>query len=251
MSRVVRVMLVAMSLSLVACAREEPQAPSPVAAESKDASDAAAGDTTLTGTHAPAESSLSIKRGVVMLASDRTTFRPCGESSELWVYDQTDDVLNRTFGSEAAGEPTMLYMEAYGERAPVEDIPEARGYAGVLVLEEVLYAGVEGELKGCDAPPADYIVMARGNEPFWAVEVHDGELIWRQPDEPREIRLSTPEQQDAEGAVRYRASGADRQIEVLIDARACRDGMSGELFAYSAKAVLDGREYNGCARVGR
>ena len=50
---------------------------------------------------------------------------------------------------------------------------------------------------------------------------------------------------------RYRASDAGHEVEVLIDARSCSDAMSGEFFAYSARAMLDGKEFNGCARVGR
>jgi uncharacterized membrane protein len=51
--------------------------------------------------------------------------------------------------------------------------------------------------------------------------------------------------------VRYHASGNGHQLELLIDAQTCRDPMSGELFAYSARAVLDSKEFTGCARVGK
>ena len=101
----------------------------------------------------PADSSLSIKRGIVMLAQDRMTFRPCNEKAELWLLDQSDGVLRQTFADEMQKGPAMLYVEAYGERAPVaEDIAEARAYAGTFVLEEVLYAGVQGQVRGCDEP---------------------------------------------------------------------------------------------------
>jgi uncharacterized membrane protein len=200
----------------------------------------------------PADSSLSIKRGIVMLAQDRITFRPCNEKAELWLVDQSDGTLQETFADEMEKGPAMLYVEAYGERAPVsEDIEEARAYAGTFVLEEVLYAGVQGQVKGCDEPAANYIVMARGTEPFWAVEVNDGGIVWRQPSEPKEISLGAPQTQDAEGAVRYHASSNGHDLELLVDAQICRDLMSGEFFAYSARAVLDGKEFTGCARVGK
>jgi putative lipoprotein len=200
----------------------------------------------------PADSSLSIKRGVAMLAQDRMTFRPCNEKAELWLLDQSDGVLRQTFEAEMQKSPAMLYVEAYGERAPVaEDIAEARAYAGTFVLEEVLYAGVQSQVRGCDEPAPSYIVAARGNEPFWAVEVGDSNIVWRQPAEPKEIALGAPQTQDAEGAVRYHASGNGHDLQLLVDAQTCRDSMSGELFAYSARAVFDGKEFNGCARVGK
>lgn len=241
-------------LALSACSRQEPSTTEPASAGTSTASapDAdASGD--VAAPEVPADSGLAIKRGVMMLAQDRTTFRPCGETSELWVLDQTDGLLAGAFaGDAAATTPTMLYVEAYGERAPVDDqTPDARGYAGVFVLEEVLYAGLQDAVKGCAAAPTTAIVSARGTEPFWAVEVHEAQMLWRQPEDPKEIALSAPQTEDAEGAVRYRASGGGHTIEVSIDSQPCRDAMSGEFFAYSAKAVLDGKEFSGCARVGR
>lgn len=200
----------------------------------------------------PADSSLAIKRGVVMLAQDRMTFRPCNEKAELWLLDQSDGVLRQTFESEMQKGPAMLYVEAYGERAPVaEDIAEAKAYAGTFVLEEVTYAGVQGQVRGCDEAPPSYVVAARGSEPFWAIEVGDNNIVWRQPTEPKEIALGAPQTQDAEGTVRYHANGDGHELELLVDAQTCRDPMSGELFAYAARAVLDGKEFSGCARVGK
>ena len=64
----------------------------------------------------PADSSLAIKRGIVMLAQDRITFHPCNEKAELWLLDQSDGTLQETFADEMAKGPAMLYVEAYGER---------------------------------------------------------------------------------------------------------------------------------------
>jgi uncharacterized membrane protein len=252
-------LLCSMALVLVACSRQAEQ-PAP------STSDTAAPDTTAPVAapgqaqselqspppQPPADSSLAIKRGVLMLAQDRMTFRPCNEKAELWLLDQSDGVLRQTFESEMQKGPAMLYVEAYGERAPVsEDVAEARAYAGTFVLEEVTYAGVQGQVRGCDEPAPSYIVAARGSEPFWAVEVGDNGIVWRQPAEPKEIALGAPQTQDAEGAVRYHASGNGHELELQVDAQTCRDPMSGELFAYAARAALDGKEFSGCARVGK
>jgi uncharacterized membrane protein len=246
-----------MTLVLAACSREAeqpaPTTPDTTAPVSAAATQQQSGQPAAPAqSEPPADSSLSIKRGVVMLAQDRMTFRPCNEKAELWLLDQSDGVLRQTFESEMQKGPAMLYVEAYGERAPVaEDIAEARAYAGTFVLEEVTYAGVQGQVRGCDEPAPSYNVAARGNEPSWTIEVRDTGMVWRQPAEPKEISLGAPETQDTEGAVRYHASGNGHELELLVDAQTCRDPMSGELFAYSARAVLDGKEFSGCARVGK
>jgi uncharacterized membrane protein len=199
-----------------------------------------------------AESSLSIKRGVVMLAQDRATFRPCDENVELWLVDQTDGLLQEQFASRGGTEPAKVYVEVYAERAPVtDDVPAARAYAGTLVLEDVLYAASQAEGRGCAAPAPTYIVAARGNEPSWSVEVTGEEMKWQQVAAPKQITLKSPQTEDAEGAVRYRASGEGHELELLIAQQHCKDSMSGEFFAYAAKATLDGKELNGCAHIGQ
>jgi uncharacterized membrane protein len=211
-------------------------------------------DETTAETEPPSESGLAIKRGIATFAADRNAFRPCGEQADLWMIDQTEGLLPRTFAGEkpADGAPLKLYIEAYGERATTaEDLPANANAAGVFVLEEALYAVVEGQTQGCATPARDYIVAARGSEPFWSVEVTEAALIWQQPDEPKEISLPAPQTQDSEGAVSYTAAGSNHQVELMIEAQACRDAMSGEYFAYAARAKLDGKQFMGCARIGR
>jgi uncharacterized membrane protein len=210
---------------------------------------------TAAGTEPPAESGLAIKRGLATFGANHSAFRPCGEQVELWMVDQGEGLLARAFAGERGGDgaPLKLYIEAYGERSTTaENLPAAAGnYKGVFVLEEALYAAPDGQTRGCDMPVQDYIVAARGSEPFWNVEVTDAALTWRQPEEPKEISLASPQTQDSEGAVSYTATGTDHKIELMIEAQACRDAMSGEYFAYAARAKLDGKPFTGCARIGR
>jgi uncharacterized membrane protein len=234
-------------LAIAACSREQAP-PAPESAPEVPALESASAPPE----PPPADSGLAIKRGMLSLAKDHATFRPCGESDELWLLDQTENALESTFGAELQGGPVKLYVEAYGERGPVsEDVPEARGHAGLFVLEEVLYATIAGAERACDQPAPGYIVAARGNEPFWSVEVTETQMIWRSPEDPKEIALEAAPAQDAEGAVRYQARGGDHELELLLDAQTCRDSMSGDFFAYAARAMFDGAEFKGCARVGK
>lgn len=249
----VRNIVCAVLLTLAGCskapepARELPPTTLPTAPAPTDESAAE--------TEPPAESGLAIKRGIATFVAGQSTFRPCGEQADLWMVDQTEGLLARTFVGEkpADGTPLKLYIEAYGERATgAEDLPEgAKGLAGVFVLEEALYAAPDGQTQGCATPAQDYIVAARGSEPFWSVDVTEAALIWRQPDEPKEISLAAPQTQDSEGAVSYTAADASHKIELMVEAQACRDAMSGEYFAYAARAKLDDKQFAGCARVGK
>jgi uncharacterized membrane protein len=233
------------SVVLVWCAGCDRQAPSVSEAPSLPPE-----RTGVTAPSEPTDSGLALKRGVLALSEERATFKPCGAAAESWVLDQTPQLQTRTLMQQAQAAPAEFYIEAYGELAPALDDPQARGYEHVFVLEEILYAGVPGETRGCDAPDATYIVSARGTEPFWLAEVSKQQVIWRQPDAPTEIVFSAPQTQTAEGGVRYAATHSEHQLELLVHAEPCRDAMSGEFFAYTAKAMLDRKEFNGCARVG-
>lgn len=194
---------------------------------------------------APADSGLAIKRAVVTGEGDHATLRACDDNADLWLIDG-EGALTELLTADASS----MYIEAYGERAAVpENLPAASGHAGAFVLEQLLYAGVPGEGRGCNAPLPDYAVMARGNEPFWSVSVMESSMIWRQPD--AQITLTGLESEDAEGTVSYRATTQGHALELFVGAQPCRDSMSGEYFAFSARGVLDGGEFKGCARVGK
>lgn len=243
----------AVLLTMAGCSKA-PAPAAPTAPETTLSGAPAAPEGTPAATEPPAESGLAIKRGIATLAAERGTFLPCGEQGELLMIDQTDGVLARTFASgkdaSAVDQPLKLYIEAYGERTT--DLPAGEDeFAGTFLLEEALYAAPDGQTRGCDAPARDYIVAARGNEPFWGVEVTDAALSWRQPDEPKEISIAAPQTQNSEGAVSYTGANDAHKIELLVEAQACIDDMSGEYFAYAARASLDGKQYTGCARVGK
>jgi len=198
----------------------------------------------------PAESSLSVKRGQVTLSADARVLRMCGESADLWLLDEAVENLNESYGR-LAGEPgTPLYVEVRGERSttpPGTTVPAS--YAQVFLLEELLFAASPAEGGGCEAEPAPYRLQARGNEPSWTVEIHTGKLLLKQPGQPADVELPVEETEDAEGSVTYRATGGGHDLVLAVTSLPCTDSMSGEYFAYTAAANLDGRVLQGCARL--
>lgn len=227
----------------------QPDAPAPAEAPTTNAIG------TTTPASAPpatdAESSLAIKRGTVALTTDTRVLRLCGGSEDLWLAQQDDQTLDETY-ARLAGEPgTPLFVEVRGERIPTPPgaaIPAS--FKQAFVLEELLYAGVVSEGGGCAAAVPAYRVLARGNEPFWSVEIDSDQLLLREVDAAAATRFSVQETQDAEGSVTYRGASGNKTLEITVTNNSCSDSMSGEYFAYAADLKLDGRTLRGCARVG-
>jgi uncharacterized membrane protein len=197
---------------------------------------------------ATAESGLAIKRGIASAAGDHALFRSCEDKSDLWLVDEADGTLTELLTESGAA---SFYVEAYGERGPVpEHLSAAKGHAGVFVLEQLLYAA-SGEGRGCDEQAAsDYVVTARGNEPFWSITIAGPTMVWKQPEAPQELSFPGYRAEGAEGTMTYDASSEQGTLQLVVAAQPCRDSMSGEFFAFAAKGQFNGRELKGCARVG-
>jgi putative lipoprotein len=230
---------------LVACGKQ------PVPTVSQPILDSAPSASTESATEPPAESSLAIKRGVITVASDRITFRLCEDKVDLWLVDQTDGGLDEATGPRSSSTAAMYYIEANGERGPaLQDPAAARAYAGAFSLEQVLYAAPQAQLQGCDAPAPDYVVVARGHDPDWSVQIDEAKATWQGQDH-KDIALGALETQDAEGTAQYDTNSNGHKMQLLVAAQPCKDLSTNEYYAYAAKAVLDGKSFSGCARVGK
>lgn len=236
--------LLTLSASLALLSGCQPETASPVSPSPATPTPAAAPVDPAT------ESSLSIKRGIVMLTSDSRTLRLCGETADLWLAGE-GDALDEIY-SRLAGEPgAALYIEARGERTTTPQgttIPVT--YTQTFLLEQVLFAALPGEGGACAAGTPAWRVRASGNEPFWSVEITGERIQLREPEPAMPLNLPVTESQDSEGTVTYRAAGEGHVLELVVASQACSDSMSGAYFAYTAEGKLDGRELRGCARIG-
>jgi uncharacterized membrane protein len=197
------------------------------------------------------ETGLSLKRGILTVADQKGTFKPCGGDQDLWIVDQSDGSYQDVVAS--ADPNDAMYVEVRGERGPIpEEEAAASAYSGAFFMEQILYAGAPAPNRGCDAPTPAYIVRARGNEPplFWTVEVNEQKMEWMQ-DKGEAITFDAPRELDTEGAVRYEGRNDQHTLQLIVESQSCRDPTTAEFFAYSARAVLDDKEFKGCARVGR
>jgi uncharacterized membrane protein len=231
---------------LVACTKQPSTAVSQTAVELTPATSGSSES----ASEVPAESSLAIKRGVATVAADRVTFRLCQDNVDLWLIDQTDGGFEEATGPRGSSS-AMYYVEANGERGPaLQDPPAARAYAGTFSLEQVLYAAPQAQLQGCDAPAAEYVVLARGHDPDWSVQIDEDKATWQGADH-KDVALGAPQTQDAEGTAQYDTNSNGHKMNLLVAAQPCKDAATNEYYAYAAKAVFDGKTFTGCARVGK
>ena len=120
-------------------------------------------------------------------------------------------------------------------------------------IAEVRYASPE---ESCDRLPADGELVARGNEPFWSVEVDADSARLRVPLMPDGVVFSYGAwRRLADSAWAYEARrGEGTAVEFLelhlTEAR-CFDSMSGARYPFKAALVREGNPATGCAVEGR
>jgi uncharacterized membrane protein len=100
-----------------------------------------------------------------------------------------------------------------------------------------------------DAEQRGATVRARGNEPFWNLEIHPGRLIL--VTDLGETRTEMPYRDfEADPPTQiWRASADGETLEVVIEQRPCADSMSDEEFEASATVTFNGEILQGCARL--
>jgi putative lipoprotein len=93
-------------------------------------------------------------------------------------------------------------------------------------------------------------VRARGNEPFWAVDISSSAIVYRTPEllpDSLGFPLVTPVSDSGSHAWTTTASG--RTLTLRVTRGNCQDTMSGQDFAWSAVIEMDSTSATGCANV--
>ena len=90
---------------------------------------------------------------------------------------------------------------------------------------------------------------ARGNEPFWSVQVEGDTLTYTTPElQPGKV-LQAQRQAHAKG-VTFSGQEAGSDFTLDIQTTQCEDTMSGEPFEYTATFKYGDETVTGCARRG-
>jgi len=101
--------------------------------------------------------------------------------------------------------------------------------------------------------PADQVMFrARGNEPFWSLEIGPAGLTYHALGEDALVFPYSPPRH-LHGRLVWGATlpgPPQRGLVAALQKKPCMDTMSGEKFAWTALVRIDGRPLNGCAHEG-
>jgi uncharacterized membrane protein len=103
--------------------------------------------------------------------------------------------------------------------------------------------------------PPQVLVNASGTEPFWQVSVTRQGIEYRTPEQPTPLKFAYSAPIAAQGRpmdvvqvyrLQSRSHDGWLMIQKAVGAQ-CSDGMSDNLYPYSAIVMLDGKVRSGCA----
>lgn len=89
--------------------------------------------------------------------------------------------------------------------------------------------------------------LARGTEPFWAVETSDEALNWKTPDKPDGVSLPARRQPTLQGW-RWAGEKDGHTYSLGILHGECSDGMSDQRYEFTATWIYDEVQHTGCAQ---
>lgn len=188
-------------------------------------------------------------RGAFLFGKKIRSFTECGETDELWVIDKTGGTLQPARGLLAIppNKPMFVVVRGTRAKAPVKGL--GKDYAGTLIMKELIHASNPNESLGCRDPHHDYAYKAQGNEPGWTITVSTDEIAFHSIN-------TTPLSFPAASLMRngetthIETSSEHHELTLEMTEGLCLDMMSGEQFGWSARAILDGTRYTGCAKQG-
>lgn len=100
-------------------------------------------------------------------------------------------------------------------------------------------------------PPAPAVsARARGNEPFWAVDVTPSAITYRTPDNiPDGLAFPAVAPVSDSMSHAWSTTAAGHSLSLRITREPCQDTMSGEEFAWKGTVQVDSMTASGCASV--
>ena len=192
-----------------------------------------------------------IFRGHLVYGRERQSFKACGTNRTSWVVDLTGGELESVYERLAINPHDPIFVEVRGQIGPAPSEGFGADYDYQLTVLQLRRASLEGP--GCDEDLRTTEFRARGNEPFWDIDISKRGIVFSDFGRSQKLVFPYVEASVSSGRWHYVSTtqGAEsHRIEIAINEQSCADNMSGAYFSFVAKVKLDGRTYSGCATEG-
>ena len=159
------------------------------------------------------------------------------------------------------GEAGITLPERFGGRSLV--LPQVRAASGARFEEggvtfwnrgdEALLQVDSQTFEGCveraEEEGGEVIFRATGTEPFWRLEITEGDLsFYNFGEQEVVVPAPAPEADEAAGVTTYHAVGEAYDLRVILDETTCTDAMSGFTYEVTVTVTLGGDTFQGCGR---
>ena len=184
----------------------------------------------------PAPVVLSRLRGPAIMGKDGYGLSLCGDPQQRIVTFAPE--AQATLDGFLAGGAKEFFLDGWGQ--------EVDGKTQYTSIERIYTEG-----PGCDEKDLGLVLFrARGNEPFWSVDVAPAGIVVQRPDEEPITIEYQPLEKTADGGRHFTADSTAGKFELTLTPGKCSDGMSDSVYGWNAAITIGEQAYKGCAFSG-
>ncbi|MDD9195335.1 lipoprotein [Aliivibrio sp. S3MY1] len=178
-------------------------------------------------------------RGTVIIGHESQSIQPCHSDLQYWINLSP---AQWQAGTDIQSSP---YQPMYGELIGHFEAPPKGGFANdyparfVVSQINTLVAG-EGASCQRNVQPT----KAFGTEPFWSVQVVNGELVFSEMGKPKQQQIITEQILEINKRV-YQS----RDFSLTMSKGICKDSMVESIYGWHSEVAINGKKYQGCATL--
>ncbi|MBA3649685.1 MAG: hypothetical protein H0W62_14270 [Chitinophagales bacterium] len=199
---------------------------------------------------APSEPAGKTYKGFFVSGATKHVFRDCADpDKDIWTDDsgKLDHLYKALIKSSLTYPNEYAYTEVEGNMAVAPQEIRSRGYDSVLTVYKVLTFEQKNFRNSCI--PYEFWVI--GNKPNWSLQVSKKESLIALKDYTHGKVYIFPyfEPGEMDDAITYRTENTaiTAALQVVIKKQKCSEGSSKENYEFSAKVIMNGKVYRGCA----
>ena len=187
-------------------------------------------------------------KGMYTYGKGLNTFMDCSSQITYWVNDSLAP-LKEPYQKAVQPLPypnESVYAEVKGYLSGKANVGPAHDYENVLVVTDIMKV----EAKNFRTECYNYEFIAKGNEPFWSLEIvpTEQQIVLKDISTNKVYQFPYQPANSGGGVHRFETTdGAKNKLVVVIREEPCSDGMSDQKYRYSAEVVINGRTLKGCA----